>query len=388
MKHSLKDIFKICFKKGGICLTNNYINCKQYIEILCFNNHYFSIMAQNLFSGTWCIYCHNLKKVKYKEKNDSSRIIKYESKDNDKYKNSIRKGDENEDKICDILKEKNILFERQGHKSNNIFDIYIKFDNITRGIQVKTFRKHNKNNQLGISFHREYPNDMLFVLLNYEYNIYMLIFKHQFNIKHISISLNKNNLEKSKFYKFIYNDYNEFKDKLIEFSKLSTNIDCVEKKYSDNCKLEKESIERLIDKCKELGLFFEYNTTNSNVYDCIINGYKIQCKYVSLFDKQKNYFHFKLRKSFGNHYKVPYNINDTIDFFILEMGGSKNDPSKYHKNFFIISKNELNEKGYISDDKIKGKEFINIFPPDYQTKRKSVHNFTSDKKYWDLNVLK
>jgi hypothetical protein len=148
-------------------------------------------------------------------------------------------------------------------------------------------------------------------------------------------------------------------------------------------------LKRLKIKCEKLKLNFKYNTTNSNEIDCIINGKNIQCKFVSLPDKRGNYYNIKIAKHNGvGKVKVPYHIDDKIDYFVFEVGGIENDKNKYINNFCVISKNELHERGFISSNNSKGKTHISLYAYDYVApKNRAVTDFMTDPKYWDLKKI-
>ena len=111
---------------------------------------------------------------------------------------------------------------------------------------------------------------------------------------------------------------------------------------------------------------------------------------MSLPDKRGNYYNIKIAKSNGKgNIKIPYNIDDKIDYFVFEIGGIENEKNKYINNFCVISKKELHERGFISSNNVTGKTHISIFPYDYipPKDRFVKNNFMTNLKYWDLNLI-
>ncbi len=216
--------------------------------------------------------------------------------------------------------------------------------------------------------------------------MYSLLYAQDVKTTSMTFTINNND---SKYSDTLYTEYNKFEKDLLEKCKKSYIIDDIANHFNHNNKKEYEMLKRLKTKCEELSLDFKYNTTNSNETDCIINEKNIQCKFVSLPDKGKNFFNIKIAKCNGKRcVKIPYNINDKIDFFIFEIGGTDNDKNKYINKFCVISKKELHERGYISSKNSKGKTHILIFPYDYITNCKSAtNNFMTDLKYWDLKKI-
>jgi hypothetical protein len=345
-----------------------YKNKMTRFNVKCEYGHTWETCLYNLENGQNCKIC---------VKNSGSNI----------YKLTIAKGDCNEIYICDIL-NKNKINAYRPVIGNNTFDIIISINGIDRGIQIKELRKSTRcKNGFITCFPTKYPKNTLIVLVNQTYGVYVLLYAQDVKTTSMTFTINDDN---SKYSDILYTDYNKFEKDLIKKCKKSYIINDISNHFTDGNKKEYEMLKRLKIKCEELDLDFKYNTTNSNETDCIINGKNIQCKFVSLPDKGKNFFNIKIAKCDGKGgVKIPYHINDKIDYFIFEIGGTNNDKNKYINKFCVISKKELHERGYISSKESKGKTHIFIFPYDYVIPkgRSSTNDFMTDLKYWDLKNI-
>nr|QBK88384.1 MAG: hypothetical protein LCMiAC01_00480 [Mimivirus LCMiAC01] len=57
-KERLEVFNKIIKQKNGVLLSNTYIDYNTKLDIICINNHKFSLLPNHLTSGIWCIKCH------------------------------------------------------------------------------------------------------------------------------------------------------------------------------------------------------------------------------------------------------------------------------------------------------------------------------------------
>lgn len=145
-------------------------------------------------------------------------------------------------------------------------------------------------------------------------------------------------------------------------------------RYSRTALIEYHSWNRIKDWCKLNGFEFRPSDSAASVVDFTINGVKFQHKYTSRRHGQG--FHGKLHKSAGKNNKNPYEVDDPIDYFLIECGGFLNE-------FCVISKQELIERGFIKTPTQNGRISITIFHTSCPTKG----NFTKDAKYWNLNKI-
>lgn len=137
---------------------------------------------------------------------------------------------------------------------------------------------------------------------------------------------------------------------------------------------EKNSLSRLEKKCIENNLPFILSDTFSSIYDCIINNYKVQCKFTS--KKYHDQYTFCIHKNGpsvnGKQSKLPYSDKDDIDFIIVEINDYKNQ-------FYIVPVKEFIDKKIFSSSLGKGQQSITISPPGYTN--------TKVKRFWMLQYL-
>lgn len=137
---------------------------------------------------------------------------------------------------------------------------------------------------------------------------------------------------------------------------------------------EKNSLLRLKNKCEENNLPFILSDSFSSIYDCIINNFKIQCKFTSVkYHKQYTcYIHKSGPAINGKQCKIPYSDKDDIDFIIIEI-------SDYGGEFYIIPVKEFINRKIFSSSTEKGIANISIPPPNY--------NNTKAMGFWMLQYL-
>ena len=119
-----------------------------------------------------------------------------------------------------------------------------------------------------------------------------------------------------------------------------------------------ESMERLQKICLEKKLSFEESDSSASIYDCIINGSKIQCKTISR--KEGDLYKMAMCKSgkiIGKQ-EMPYHETDDFSFVIMEIVDFPN-------YFYIVPKSRLIEEGVFTSDLNFGIISINLPPPDY-----------------------
>jgi len=56
-KYSIKDVNKIAIEKGGICLSDKYINMGTSLKWKCAKSHEWITTFKTVKGGSWCPYC-------------------------------------------------------------------------------------------------------------------------------------------------------------------------------------------------------------------------------------------------------------------------------------------------------------------------------------------
>jgi len=168
-----------------------------------------------------------------------------------------------------------------------------------------------------------------------------------------------------------------FISSLIDKIRFSTNYEGFES--SESIKKEFLQFERMKLKCDSNNDNIKRNSTNSSTIDCFINDIPIQIKYCSIHNTDSETYSITMTKSAGSldgqRLKSPYSINDDFEYVIAEIGGTIEEPEKYHNYFCSIPKEELINQNILKSDICPGKVSMNICPPDYSKEHWS-------KKFW------
>ncbi len=250
--------------------------------------------------------------------------------------------------------------------TGSIFDIKIKYKNECkyRGIQVKTLSKDPDYRPEAhyISGCKKYPDNCVIICVDSKREKFAILTGKDADKSSIKIHTNWKNKNKDK----LYTDDKEFKHQVKLLSRQSTIIDNDLDYLYYTQQIEYNSMLRLEVKCIEFKLQFQKNLINSNVEDCKINNYTIQCK-ASTYMNGSGYS-FNIVKSI-NQIKVPYSETDKIDFFIFEsIVDNKNT------TFYIIPMKKLIKWGYIKTDTQKGRAVIIMYNKD-GTNRCKTHKY-------------
>ncbi|KKR45833.1 MAG: hypothetical protein UT82_C0021G0009 [Parcubacteria group bacterium GW2011_GWB1_40_14] len=56
-RHSLKEMRGIAIKRGGRCLSSEYVNTRTKLEWQCKNGHIWEAMSHSVLNGNWCLIC-------------------------------------------------------------------------------------------------------------------------------------------------------------------------------------------------------------------------------------------------------------------------------------------------------------------------------------------
>ena len=57
IRHNIEEMKKLASSKGGVCLSDNYVNIKTKLEWLCSNKHTWNATPDNILRGKWCPKC-------------------------------------------------------------------------------------------------------------------------------------------------------------------------------------------------------------------------------------------------------------------------------------------------------------------------------------------
>lgn len=286
-------------------------------------------------------------------------------------KKSMAVGDEVEDRIESILSTNpEIEYVHGMGNTGNKFDTIFKFrtESCIRGIQIKAMTKSNiyKDNYI-VACGSGYENDTILTGINLEDGVYFVMTYDVVKDAKTTICFTPD----GKWAPYFYKDKTTFTSALFEQIKKTTIIkdnDPSHYFYKD-IKTEYHSLERLEKKCKELGLKYERNSTNTNQIDVFINGKAIQCK--SSGSIEFSQCQFSLRKAGGEKKpNIPYTDKDGVDIFIFNILSPK-----LENRFYIIPINVLIERNFVKSTNSKGKTSLSVALPD------------SEKNHWTLGFL-
>ena len=80
-----------------------------------------------------------------------------------------------------------------------------------------------------------------------------------------------------------------------------------------------------------------------------------------------NSYQISSQKNCGQGVHEPYHVNDNIDYFVVEIGGTLDIPDKYHNNFMIIPKETMGKEEIFASDISRGSQTFSVRPPnEYQ----------------------
>ena len=144
--------------------------------------------------------------------------------------------------------------------------------------------------------------------------------------------------------------------------------------HSSSTILELQMKVRLKEALRIRNMSYEENTTNNSPIDGFIidsfgNRFAVQLKYAS-FLTTSNGATVSCRKS---KKQVPYSENDGIDYLIVEIGGTKEEPDERKGRFFFLPLYDLIENNIFSSDASKGKTTIKVVFP---------HRLPSQVPHW------
>ena len=293
-------------------------------------------------------------------------------------------GDNTEEYVVDLLKKTNYFKDvtRLGFTGEKS-DIKISLnDGTEKGIQIKTLIKDSiRRDAFFINDVSKYDENMLIVMVNQKRDRFALQFVKNIKTKGLTLAFLSG---KSKYETIMYRDEESFTKRLIEL--IPESIDYILDLHITGM-MEHKMFQRLESFCLSYNSTFKRNNTDSTDVDLFINKIPCQAKYCSLNVKAGFIYSININKHLGDKKQQPYNINDSFEFVIIEIGGIRSendyDKTKYHNHFCIIPKSELIIQRILRNDNLdengemicKGKMRMCICPPDYPKDHWS-------KKYW------
>lgn len=255
-------------------------------------------------------------------------------------------------------------------------------NNRVRQLQIKKLTKHGKSRYYAGHMFKYVPN-MLIAGANEDFTKFFIGFSKKFHSLRTSFSNDNvafsffNGRKGNKYEQFCYikgyededHDEKAFLARLIRDIPFSTN----KNHMNESTRKEKESQERFSIFCEKRRLIYKRNTTNGTPIDGFVSlqkdsvekSYSVQMKYVTTTkgDSLTSYS-IEAMKSCGTGVYEPYHVKDGIDYFVVEIGGPRDNPHKFHNNFMIIPGNVMVEQEIFASEVSRGSQSFGIRAPD------------------------
>ena len=272
---------------------------------------------------------------------------------------------------------------RMGHLGGSS-DIEITLhDGSVRQLQVKKLSK-TQSVSYGSSGMYKYVYNMLIVGADEEFKRFFIGFSQRFH--QLKTPTTKNdNVYFSFFQGFYNNPYDEFcyvkdcpNERRDEKTFLNELVSCIPFSTSENDvnetnQKEDRSQTRFSLFCNQFDLIYKRNTSHASRIDGFLqtkNGriYNVQMKYrAGIKSGSSNSYQISSQKNCGQGVHEPYHVNDNIDYFVVEIGGTPDIPDKYHNNFMIIPKETMRKEEIFASDISRGSHTFSVRPPnEYQ----------------------
>lgn len=295
---------------------------------------------------------------------DTRKIVHENQEFRTKCKEVNKIGDETEE-YCreDIAKIKDIESAIRTANGDRYTDIIYKYKgkSMLYSVQVKTLSKDKRYKDV-YQLHEcnKYGEGLLIVGYNKERTRFLLVMSDDIP-KSGSVTLSYNH-EECKYKEYMFTDKAMFLEHLEEYLKHSREyVECLTKLQLQ----EKDGLNRIKEQCEENKLSFALPRESACIYDCMINGWKVQCKTTN--SRSLNLYKLHIYKHGGmvggKYTRIPYDSSDDIDFVLIEILDESN-------NFYIIPKEKLIEKDIFSNESVGGSTSIYVPPEGYKGRAK------------------
>jgi hypothetical protein len=231
----------------------------------------------------------------------------------------------------------------------------------------------------------KYVPNMLIAGANEDFTKFFIGFSKKFHALRTSFSNHTvdfsffNGRAGNRYDQFCYiKDYeNEDRDEKAFLARLIRDIPFSTNKnhMSESVRKEKESMERFSIFCEKRGLVYKRNTTNGSAIDGFISlnkegiekSYNVQMKYVSTTKGDSlTCYGIEAMKSCSIGVYEPYHSDDGIDYFIVEIGGPRDNLQQFHNNFIIIPGSVMIRQEIFASDVSRGSQSFSIRSPNFE----------------------
>jgi hypothetical protein len=340
----------------------------------CKNGHSWNQRVQSrAIARTVCPTCHSKDRAVIKD----IPIVEQQSD----ITNFTAIGDNTEEYIRGLVVSTNLILrvDRVGYLNGSTDLVVTMFDNSLKSLQVKTLirRKDRQNSYVIYMSKDKYSQNMVIVMTDQE--------RQRFSIEFAG-----NITSGKKYFNFnqprpgMFTDCNQFSWAIMQLIPLSSDYKRLEDINSPQVRLEDAMLARLEQFCIKNKLTFRRHTTSGDTIDCFINDAAIQAKFCSLNTIGGHTHLINTSKGAttidGRRRTQSYHVNDPFKFLIVEIGGTREFPSKYIGQFCIFPKDELINQNVLASTGFVGKHGFRIGPPDYTKPHWS-------KIYWNNTSL-
>jgi hypothetical protein len=225
-------------------------------------------------------------------------------------------------------------------------------------IQVKTMTLR-RDGTYSFSMNKRYPDQMLIVAVDKERLHYFVSFAKETSNTTMQLSFDRPS-------KYDNMKFSNLETCMTRIADMLPHTLQYQQKVSSECAKELQMLDRVDVECQHQKLGpFQRNTTNGTPIDGFIKTFSIQAKFVS-FPVSNSRFEIRLCKYGGmldgRRVLRPY-AEDDFEFLIIEVGGTRDEPTRFHGHFCVIPKAVLIERGVLKTDTQPGKEVISIRGP-------------------------
>lgn len=278
----------------------------------------------------------------------------------DMARRNIEQGAAIEQHIVGLLRERQDVehVEWTGQQSNSRDDLLLKMkDNPNLyPVQVKKLSQRGVSTSYYFNLPKGYDAKMPLVACNDAKSHWIVGHCGDFTTRCVTFSFTP----RAKTYKVNkFTSVEQALSKLISLLPTSVLFENMKNRFNATNLLEYESVNRFRAKCEQRETRVENPPDNGTVVDLIVNGNRVQMKFVSEIQAGKSQYSITITRcnGTGSKNRTPYAASDNLQFFIFEVGGNKG-------HFMIIPILAMIDRGFIKTSTQPGKTSTSIYPPD------------------------
>lgn len=346
--------------------------CHTKIKWKCENNHRWEAELKSRCHATKPTKCTECRRAIVKEPvapPDKEAIEQYRKRIITR--NHTRTGDDTERWVVEFLQSAGLYskVEKIGQNADKT-DIIVTFnDGTIKSIQTRSLVTISEERDIySVKNDTEYLNDMLMIYVNQARTRFAATYYGMLNrIKCLKLRFKSN---KSKYKGMMYTDKSVFLEKINDLIKDSCDYEANITSAAINQEL--AMLARLEVWCKEHNLRYRRNDTASNSIKGWIEERPFQARCSSLPMNGDSTYRIHFQKSLGylqnKRIYQNYAADDGFDLFIIEVGGTLDNPTQYCGQFLILPTSVLLSRGIMRTEQSKGKPSIYTHNPNFKGK--------------------